>query len=124
MSSKVELVEARVLRSQNTQKRCIDDYINSIAIQINTSLKMAKSDGKHFIIEELPIVYDIPNTSNNESQRIIWSTTIQNLKNKGFNVKINPNKDVCRLKISWISTMEEEEIQQQLRILHECTQNF
>lgn len=124
MNTSVDIIDSKILKGSNAQKRYIDDYLNSIIIQINTSLKMAKHSGAHCIIEEIPIVFDIPNMSNAESQRIIWSKVIETIQKKGFLVKINSNKDVCRLKIAWVSPVEEQEIRNQIKILQDSAGDF
>lgn len=123
-NSLVELIDANSLKNKSVQRRYIIDYLNEIVIRINKELKEAKYEGKHFIITEIPVIFNIPHTPNIESCRIIWSKTIELLKDKHFIVKINHNKDKCFLKISWLMPSEEKDIQQQLKLLNECSEKF
>lgn len=120
----IELVDARVLKSNSTKKQYISDYLNEIIIKINNELKEAKISGKHYIITDIPFIFSIPNVTNTEAQRIIWSQTIEMLKNKNFIVKIYHTTDSCRLKITWIAPEEERIIQHQLNIIKDSSERF
>jgi|SRR6476620_8482634 len=118
------LIDANSLKQSNTQKRRINEYVIEIIRQINKELKDAKGDGKHHIITEIPIIFEIPNITQEESKIAIWAQTINVLKNKGFNVAINYNKDVCRLKIEWMSEEEQGAINNQIKLLKDSFANF
>jgi hypothetical protein len=122
--SDVKLIEANTLRVNSNQKRSINEFINEIVIGINKELKNARFNNVNYIITELPIVIGITNMANSDAQRVVYSKVIELLKNKGFNVKINHTPNVCRLKISWLTSEEEREVQRQLRIIQESTERF
>jgi hypothetical protein len=121
---KNSLVDAKTLRNNNIQKSYIDDILRDIISNINTELKIAKSNGDHYIITEIPLIFNIPNTHVKDSQRIIWSALIALLKNKNYGVIIDHNTNSCRLKITWLAPADESLIQSQLRLLNECTGEF
>jgi len=111
------LVDAHTLKNNNVQKRAIDENIADIIININTELKTARTNGESTIVVEIPIVFQIPNMTNKDAQRIIWSSIIDMLKNKNYNVLINHNKDNCRLKITILDREDTLRIKQQMDIL-------
>lgn len=118
------LVDATLLKSNGNQKRHIEDYLKEIIIRINIELKQAQRDGCFHIITEIPFIYDIPNMKNKTAQRIIWSKTIDILKNKNFEVKIDFNQAKCRLKISWLDSEQRSNIEHENGILMECSEKF
>src|SRR6185436_10332753 len=121
---KTILVDASTLRKNNIQKSCIDDILTDIVFDINAKLKTAKSIGEHYIITELPLFFPIPNTCPKDAQRIVWSALISLLKSKNYNVFINHNKNYCKLKITWLTKIDESLIQAQLQVLRDCQSNF
>lgn len=119
-----KLVDANTLKHNNAQKRQVKEFVTEIILQINKELKDARRDGRHFIISEIPFIFNIPNLTEADASRMIWSEVIQILKNKNFIVAINYNNNSCRLKISWLAPEEERTIQKQLQILDDHTEDF
>jgi hypothetical protein len=112
------LIDAITLKSNNNmQRKALDDYIHDIITGINSSLKNARSNGESGIIIEIPIIFAISGMNNKDAQRIIWSSVIEILKKKNYNVLINHNKSSCRLKITMLDTEDTKKIQYQLDIL-------
>lgn len=111
------LIDAHTLKNNNVQKRALDENIHNIIITINTDLKIARSNGESFIITEMPIVFQIPNMNNKDCQRIVWSTVIELLKKKNYDVLINHNKNNCRLKITMLDKEDNLKIKYQMDIL-------
>lgn len=118
------IVDATLFKNNSTQKRYIDDYLKEIMISINIELKQAHRDGNYYIITEIPFIFDIPNMKNNTAQRIVWARTLEILKNKNFDVKIDSSQNKCRLKISWLDREQRSNIERENRILQECNEKF
>jgi hypothetical protein len=121
---KIPLLHANDLKNTNLQKRAINEYVENIILQINKELQSAKLYGKHFIITEIPIIFDIPHMTQSDSQRIIWAKIISLLKEKSFDVKINPTNDSCRLKITWFSDAEQRDMDHQNKIIKDNYESF
>ena len=117
------LVDANTLKNNNAQRRRIDEYIYEIILQVNKELKDARRDGKHYIITEIPFIFDIPNVTQEDASRMIWAGTLEILKNKNYDVKINHNNNSCRLKISWLAPEEQRIIQSQIQFLKQNTED-
>lgn len=126
MDKKIEdiLIDANMLKNNNTQKRFLDEYVKDIIMKINTEIRQAQSDGNYYIITEVPIIFDIPNMKNSNAQRIIWARTIDILKNKHFDVKIDFNKDICRLKVSWLDKGQYDDIKRENQLLEDSICKF
>lgn len=116
--------DANTLRNNNIQKRQIKEISSEILRKINDEIMLAHRDGQHFIITEIPIIFDISNMSNKDAQRRVWSNIIEVLKSKNYRVWINPNTNACRLKITWLSVDEENTINSQTSLLAKHSQQF
>lgn len=129
MSNKIEisndaLVHANNLRNNNLQKRHLKENIVEIIRRISQELITAHKEGKHHIITNIPITFDIPNMLNKDSQRYIWSNIIDELKKKEYRVWISPSNDICKLKITWMSPDDENEIDVQTNTIAKHTHSF
>lgn len=116
------VINANKLRNNNAQKRLLRENIIEIMRRINEELKIAHREGKHSVITTIPITFEIPNSTNKESQRIIYSKIIECLINNNYRVFINPKTDECRIKITWLSKDDECEIDNQNILIAKCTQ--
>lgn len=122
--SKEALINANTLRDSNVQKRAIKENIVEIIRKLNEDLITAHREGKHHIIAEIPIVFDVPHMSNTNAQRAIWSNIIEILKEKNYRVIININNKCCRLKITWMSQDDEKNITHQTQVIAEHSKQF
>jgi ADP-heptose:LPS heptosyltransferase len=111
------LIDANNLRHNNVQKRQIREYTIEILRRINDELKTAHQEGKHSLVTELPIIFNITNMSEKSAQREVWCKVIECLKNKNFRVIINPREDTCLLKITWFSKEDEADINHQMHVI-------
>jgi hypothetical protein len=118
------LANADLLKNSNVQKRLITNNVIDILRKINEDLHTAQRAGQHKIITEIPIVFDIPNMSNADAQRAIWSNIIEALKTKNYRIAICPAQKSCKLRITWLSEDDEQTIKYQLQILADHTQQF
>jgi hypothetical protein len=118
------LTDANTLRNNSTQKRKIKEEVVSILKKINEEIKDAHRIGKHIIITDIPIVFDIPNMDNKSAQRSVWANVVEILKYKNYRVWINPSKNHCQLKITWLSSDDELHIKNQTKILADSTYQF
>lgn len=129
MDNKIEIsndtiLNASSLRNNNIQRRHIKENITEILKRLNQELITSHREGKHFIITTLPITFDIPNMINKDTQRLIWSRVIEFLIEKNYRVWINPTKDSCRLKITWMQEVDEIDINDQNNIIIKHTKTF
>jgi hypothetical protein len=118
------LIHANNLRNNNLQKRQLKEVITDIIRRISQELVIAHREGKHHIITSIPITFNIPNMSNKDSQRFIWSSIIDELKFKSYRVWISPSKNTCKVKITWMSPDDETEVKHQMNLIVKHTQNF
>ena len=58
------------------------------------------------------------------AQRHIYSNVIEELLNKGYYVSINTSKDICRIKITWLSPEDKADIKYQMEIIAKHTTTF
>jgi hypothetical protein len=118
------LVHSNNLRNNNLQRRQLKESITEIVRRINQELILAHREGKHFIITSIPITFSISNMFNKDSQRVIWSNVIEELRSKNYRVWISPSNETCRIKITWVSPEDENDIQNQMNIIAKHTDKF
>jgi hypothetical protein len=123
ISNKV-LVDANHLKNNGIQKRQIKEHVVAILRKINDELREAHMEGKHVIITQLPIIFDISNMNLHDSRRAVWATIISTLRCKNYRVWICSSNDDCKLKITWISEEDELLLQNQKQILSKHTASF
>lgn len=117
------LVHACKLRNNNLQKRNLKEVITDVIRQVSHELVIAHREGRHDIITSMPITFSISNMSNADSQRVIYSSVIEELIAKDYRVWIHPAKDNCRLKITWMSPDDEAEMRHQMKLIARHTTN-
>jgi len=122
--SKDALVTANSLRNNNLQKRNLKEVITDIIRRISQELIIAHREGSHHIITTMPITFSIPNMSNTDSQRYIYASVIEELISKDYRIWISPGKDVCKIKITWMSPEDETEIKYQMQLIAKHTKKF
>lgn len=118
------LIHANKLRNNNLQKRQLKEVITDIIRRINQELIVAHKEGKHDIITNIPITFNISNMTNKDSQRIVWSNIIEELKSKSYRIWIYPDKDICSVKITWMSEEDELEVESQLKLIIKHTKKI
>ena len=111
------LVPANNLRNNSLQKRSLKEAVTEIIKRISQELIAAHREGSHDIITAIPITFSIPNMSNKDSQRVIWAKIIEELISKQYRVWISPSKDTCRLKITWMSADDINDVKYQMQII-------
>jgi hypothetical protein len=116
------LVSANILKNNNLQKRHLKEEITNIIKRISEELVIAHREGKHDVITTIPITFSIANMLNRDSQRVIYSSVIDELINKNYRTWINIKNDVCKIKITWMSPDDELEIKYQTNLIakHTC----
>jgi hypothetical protein len=122
--SKDALVTASSLRNNNLQKRTLKEAITDIVKRISQELITAHREGSHHIITTMPITFSIPNMSNTDSQRYIYASIIDELIAKDYRIWIAPGKNVCQIKITWMSPDDETEIKYQIQLIAKHTKKF
>jgi hypothetical protein len=118
------LIHANSLKNNSLQKRQLKEVITDIIRRISQELIVAHREGKHCITTTIPITFTIPNMSNKDSQRVIWSNIIDELKSKSYRIWISPSKDICNVKITWMSPDDETEIANQMSLIIKHTKRF
>jgi acid stress-induced BolA-like protein IbaG/YrbA len=118
------LVTANSLRNNNLQKRNLKEVITDIIKRISQELISAHREGSHHIITTVPITFSIPNMSNTDTQRYIYASVIDELISKDYRIWISPGKNICRIKITWMSPDDETEIKYQMQLIAKHTNKF
>jgi hypothetical protein len=67
---------------------------------------------------ELPINFSIPNTKNCDAQRYIYASIIDQFQLNGYDVRLNLTREFCKLYVTWITKLDNEEIRRQEDIIN------
>lgn len=110
---------AVVLQKSANQQRQLRDFILEILKGFRDELQTARQSGQFELKTTMPIQFDVANMRNQDCQRIVWSNCIKILKDKGYRVKIHPQKKQCVIQIRWISKEDEQEVSSQMALLAE-----
>lgn len=97
------IIDADVLKNTGVQNRLINTTVLDILRNINEQITTSHREGQHYIIADIPIIFDIQNMSNEHAQLAVWSSIIDVLKAKNYRVWIKYSNNKCDLKISWLS---------------------
>jgi len=111
------ITNANRFRHNNIQTRMIKDYIIDILKKIDDEINIAHNNGQEFVNTTLPIIFDVPNVSNATLQRIIWSSIMEELICKNFEVKIKHSESFCMLSIMWIKKEDKLLVDHQNRLI-------
>jgi hypothetical protein len=87
--------------------RIVDEQISAIAISLN---KKDKILGRNVVEHELPTTFVINGISKRDTQRIIYSFILNNIKDAGYDVKILMQPTTTKLFIAWNVSFDEEEL--------------
>lgn len=118
------IVDAKKLINRPIQTKQIKEYVITILQSLFEEIAQAYKEGKSFIITDIPIMFDIPNMKNKNSQRVVLSEIIKSLKIKNYRVYVDLNKDYCRLKITWLSEEDENNIKNQTELIKKHIKKF
>ncbi len=80
-------------------------------------LQFPKSWGRNVMIHEIPMISSIGGLEKKDVQRILYSTLIQSLSKRGFDVKISLKDNSSMLYIAWTTTLSNEEVEQMNKII-------
>lgn len=91
----------------NEQLRIIDDKI----------LRSDRAWGYNEIFHELPHNFNLLGLEKKDAQLIIYSSIIENLKQRGFNVKIELENNKSTLFISWIANINNSDFDKMRKVI-------
>jgi hypothetical protein len=107
--------------NKNTSRKKDFDYIVREQLQLIDSklLSTEQKWGKNIISHELPQNLQTSGIKKIDAQRIVYSSIIRSLSDRGFTVKILIKKDCARLFVAWVTKLEQDEIEEMTNIINE-----
>lgn len=94
------IMHVNQLKNNSLRDRAISKYVTDIAKSVMEELRTANRIGYSVVSVHIPTVFSVPNTTNAEAQRIIWSSVIEGFERKGFGVSIDIKPDSCELTVA------------------------
>lgn len=73
-------------------------------------LEHARTWGVNVVVYDLPVNFSLPGLDKKDCQRIIYSSMIRSLRERGFTVRISLDSERTSLYIRWITSLEQREI--------------
>jgi len=111
-------IRAADIRRNNIQQIELKKNIHGILYSIDTDIKNALNAGLKSITYNAPIQFSVPNMTNKEAQREIYSEIISSLKKRKYNVQIDLNhQDRVTFYIDWILPEDEVRVKMQTDII-------
>ena len=104
-------VTAKQLSQSGVRRKDIDTLVREqLQIIDDRLLRAERSWGRNVTPIELPSNFAIPGLRRQDGQRLVYSTIIRSLANRGFDVGIQMEKDRTTLYVAWDSNLNQEEI--------------
>ena len=117
-------IESAKLKISGSQKRKLYSYIRQIAGRINDEIIEAKRSDLTKLHTKMPSIYSIEGLSNKICQTTIWSKLIEELEIQGFEVQLEPDRNECKMHISWLTEQESRKVKKMLNIIASHTKSF
>lgn len=111
------MLKASALKFNETKRLAIQKEIKHILAYIDDEISKAHEGDKREANVLLPIQFSIPNVSNANAQRIIYSEVLLSLLGREFHVEIEITKDKALFDITWYSREELEQIDRQTKLI-------
>jgi len=104
-------VTAKQLSQSGVRRKDIDTIIREqLQIIDDRLLRSERSWGRNVAAVEVPSNFNIPGLKRQDGQRLVYSTLIRSLANRGFDVGIQMDKDRTTLYVAWEASLNQEEI--------------
>lgn len=104
-------VTAKQLSQSGVRRKDIDTIVREqLQIVDDRLLRSERSWGRNVIPVEIPSNFNILGLKRQDGQRLVYSTIIRSLANRGFDVGIHMDKDRTTLYIAWDANLNQEEI--------------
>jgi hypothetical protein len=104
-------VTASQLSRTGAKGKVLDKIVRDLLLIIdNKLLESEKTWGRNVVSVELPIDFGLGRLDKKTAQRIIYSSIIRNLKDRGFEVRIFLTPEKTMLYVVWDVDVSDEEI--------------
>ena len=103
--------------TQGAVKKIIREQLHMIDAKLQ---QMERSWGRNTILIELDQFFSIDGLSKADQQRIVYSSVIKSLKERGYEVRLNVTETKTTLCVAWNFQVQEAYRQAMNKLLKEC----
>jgi hypothetical protein len=118
-------VSARELKKIEFDEAIFDETINEILVYIEDHIRRAHSDKKNYVVVAIPYIFNISGISDHDARLVVYARVIQEVKDKGFKVRIcikNKTSDKkALLGITWKSYLDTKKLSELETIINAHT---
>jgi hypothetical protein len=111
------LVDAKLRRVNNIQKRNIEDVVSAYLRVLNSKIDDAYNMGAWTVCAEAPSGYTIPNLSYEDARTYILSSIIEQLQKANYTVTLRNYKSKILFDIHWYTQEELTDIRRRKQLL-------
>ena len=112
-------VTAKDLSSSGAKGRALDALVRDQLLLIDNRLRGAVTGwGRNLISVELPVHCTCPGLNKRDTQRILYSTIVRSLQDRGFEVRLQLEGKKTVLFIEWVADISREEIAAMNKLIH------
>jgi hypothetical protein len=105
-------VTAKQLSKSGARGKDLDAVVREhLQIIDDKLLKADRTWGRNVITHDLPTMLALPGLDKKDAQRIVYSTILRSLENRGFETRIVLEPDYTKIFIVWMTDLNSEEIE-------------
>jgi hypothetical protein len=105
-------VTAKQLSKSGARGKDLDGVVRDhLQIIDDKLLRAVRSWGRNVVVHDLPTVMSLPGLDKKDAQRIVYSTILRSLDQRGFETRILLEADTTKVFIIWTTDLDVEEIE-------------
>lgn len=105
-------VTAKQLSKSGARGKDLDAVVREhLQIIDDKLLKADRTWGRNVITHDLPTMLALPGLDKKDAQRIVYSTILRSLENRGFETRIVLEPDFTKIFIVWMTDLNSQEIE-------------
>jgi len=96
------IVSSDRLKKNSLKKKILNDIVNDCLYRLNNLIESTSKNNKTYLISNLPVSFNIPETFNYKDFQIeVYYNIVEILESKGYEINIKIEKDETIIKINW-----------------------
>jgi len=115
-------VTVRQLSKSGAKGKELDALVREQLLMIDDKLLRAdRTWGRNVVMHELPVGYALPGLEKTDGQRIVYSSILRSLMERGFGVRILLESERTLLYLEWVTDINREEIDAMNRLIRSAS---
>ncbi len=115
-------VTVRQLSKSGAKGKELDALVREQLLMIDDKLLRAdRTWGRNVVMHELPVGYALPGLEKKDGQRIVYSSILRSLMERGFGVRILLESERTLLYLEWVTDINREEIDAMNRLIRSAS---